>query len=230
MVQVASAYFVREYSYHVSIQFNGQHECSGSIINNRHILTALPCVISTSAKDLSVLVGTTSLKSGGVLYKIEDIILPDNPFDNIALLRTRNEINFDYNVYKIDIANFNFNINGDGVLITAWEKPPKGVKRSNDDLQHFFHQFYDQRDCMRQNRYVEQVNMCTIDPTGQGLCNVTEKDILNCMVMDGDTEIHLKWMKTKQLLANEHLPIWIAKAGARMSFHEGSHRKIYIIS
>ncbi|KAK0093721.1 hypothetical protein PV326_012831 [Microctonus aethiopoides] len=162
----------REYSYHVSIQFHGEHECSGSIINSRHILTAYQCVISTSAKDLSVLVGTTSLKRGGVLYKIEDIILQDNALNDIALLRTRDEINFDYNVQPINIANFNYNKNGDKVLITAWEKPPRGVKRKNNEMQHFFHQFYDERTCTEQNHFLKQIYMCTIDPTGQGLCNM----------------------------------------------------------
>ncbi|KAK0180218.1 hypothetical protein PV327_005884 [Microctonus hyperodae] len=45
-----------------------------------------------------------------------------------------------------------------------------------------------------------------------------EKDILNCMIKDEETEIHLNLIKTKQLLANEHLPVWIAKAGAQASF------------
>ncbi|KAK0180216.1 hypothetical protein PV327_005882 [Microctonus hyperodae] len=37
------------------------------------------------------------------------------------------------------------------------------------------------------------------------------------MIKDGETEIHLNLIKTKQLLANEHLPVWIAKARKQLS-------------
>ncbi|KAK0180215.1 hypothetical protein PV327_005881 [Microctonus hyperodae] len=52
-------------------------------------------------------------------------------------------------------------------------------------------------------------------------CIIAEKDILNCMIKDGETEINLNFIKTKQLLANEHLPVWIAKAREQSAYqHE----------
>ncbi|KAK0168509.1 hypothetical protein PV327_002300 [Microctonus hyperodae] len=35
-----------------------------------------------------------------------------------------------------------------------------------------------------------------------------QEEILEAIIKDGDTEIHLKWKKTNQILANKHLPIW----------------------
>ncbi|KAK0168511.1 hypothetical protein PV327_002302 [Microctonus hyperodae] len=37
-----------------------------------------------------------------------------------------------------------------------------------------------------------------------------QDEILYCKIRNGEEEIHLTWKKTKQLLANENLPIWIA--------------------
>lgn len=38
------------------------------------------------------------------------------------------------------------------------------------------------------------------------------------MIKDGKMKIHLKFVKTKQLLANEYLPVWTAKAEEEVSW------------
>ncbi|KAK0077592.1 hypothetical protein PV325_003697 [Microctonus aethiopoides] len=52
------------------------------------------------------------------------------------------------------------------------------------------------------------------------LNHTAEKEILNCMIKDGKINIHLKFVKTKQLLANEYLPIWTAKAEEEASWRQ----------
>lgn len=37
------------------------------------------------------------------------------------------------------------------------------------------------------------------------------------MIKDGETEIHLNFVRTKRLLANEYLPVWIAKGEKQTS-------------
>ncbi|KAK0070863.1 hypothetical protein PV326_001992, partial [Microctonus aethiopoides] len=47
-----------------------------------------------------------------------------------------------------------------------------------------------------------------------------EKEILKGMIKHGGREIHMNWKKTKQLLVNEHLPVWIASTRVERSCHE----------
>ncbi|KAK0171834.1 hypothetical protein PV328_005233 [Microctonus aethiopoides] len=54
-----------------------------------------------------------------------------------------------------------------------------------------------------------------------------EKEILKGMIKHGGREIHMNWKKTKQLLVNEHLPVWIASTRVERSCRYSQSRAIH---
>lgn len=89
-----------EYPFHVSLRINGIHECSGSIIHPKVILTAAHCVYHAEPSNVVVVAGTNFLDRGGKRYDVVNITLHDN-FNtstirhDIALLKLASIIVFD---------------------------------------------------------------------------------------------------------------------------------------
>ncbi|KAF5287276.1 hypothetical protein FQR65_LT02149 [Abscondita terminalis] len=91
---------VGEYPFHVSLKIHGKHECSGSIIHPKVILTAAHCVYQKNASDIVILTGSNFLDRGGQLYDVIDIKHHDNYNSTIvrhdvALLKLARPIVFD---------------------------------------------------------------------------------------------------------------------------------------
>lgn len=54
------------------------HNCGGSIITEKHVLTAAHCLDGYKSKDLSILAGTEKLNDGGQRYKVDDFLINPN--------------------------------------------------------------------------------------------------------------------------------------------------------
>lgn len=86
-----------EFAYTVSILWNDEPHCTGSIYKQRYIITAATCVEGLNPEDLVILAGTLKLYEGGAYYQV-DRIISKKPFgknnlnDNIAMLRTKRRI------------------------------------------------------------------------------------------------------------------------------------------
>lgn len=76
--------------------------------------------ISILVKDLSIIAGTNSLKEGGVIYTAKKIILHEDLSQDIALIRTTEDINFDNRIEPISITDKDYRDDGTPILITGW--------------------------------------------------------------------------------------------------------------
>ncbi|KAK0092556.1 hypothetical protein PV326_001159 [Microctonus aethiopoides] len=159
------------YRYQVSIRSNGTHICSGSIIDQRHILTSRYCVGSILVKDLSIIAGTNSLKEGGVIYTAKKIILHENLSQDIALIRTTEDINFDSRIEPIAITDKDYRDDGTPILITGWGSLLDGTLLT-ELLQEVHIRLFDQDQCVKRYGDIGESKFCTIEKCGTHLCQI----------------------------------------------------------
>lgn len=91
-----------------------EHFCSGAIISERFILTAAHCVSKPNSirpNDLLVVAGATHVRSGGVGYETERIIIHEEYYEaqeplryDIALIETKTPIEINQNVKPVLLA------------------------------------------------------------------------------------------------------------------------------
>ncbi|KAH8334025.1 hypothetical protein KR059_005851 [Drosophila kikkawai] len=105
---------IKEAPWQVSLQLNGEHQCGGSIYDNRTIITAAHCFFSNDNKEIdthafSVSVGSTS-RFNGTVYGLEKKVhypgfkVKEFYRNDIAVLRLSNPLVFGDNVQPISLA------------------------------------------------------------------------------------------------------------------------------
>ncbi|KAK9758546.1 Trypsin [Popillia japonica] len=91
-----------QFPYQVPIQrtSNGNHNCGGSILNSRWILTAAHCLVHSVPSDWVIQTGTSILSSGGTHHRLARFIIHEgyvtSPWVNndIAVIELQDEIQF----------------------------------------------------------------------------------------------------------------------------------------
>ncbi|KAK4878515.1 hypothetical protein RN001_011021 [Aquatica leii] len=75
-----------EYPYMVSLRTAGNvHLCGGSILNHYWVLSAAMCLVSISTANVNVVVGTNSLRFGGVIYQVELVVIHPS-YNSVTLI------------------------------------------------------------------------------------------------------------------------------------------------
>uniref|UniRef100_A0A182YNJ6 Uncharacterized protein n=1 Tax=Anopheles stephensi TaxID=30069 RepID=A0A182YNJ6_ANOST len=163
--------------YQVSLQLNGWgHNCGGSLLNDRWVLTAAHCLVGYDPSNMEILAGTNSLKEGGELLKADKFFLHNYTapeFNNdIALMRLEKPVHFSELVQSIEYSAEVVPVNVT-VRLTGWGRIDANgpvpmllqslnvVTLSNDD-------------CKAKSLYPEHVDvghLCTMSKTGEGACN-----------------------------------------------------------
>nr|CAD7447017.1 unnamed protein product [Timema bartmani] len=97
-----------EFPYQVSIRYNGNHMCGGSILNSRYILTAAHCVNGVHAEDLHVVSGSIHLNDQTHISVVKRVLLHEQyyiqnevPVNDVALLELQTRLHLD----NIAVAN-----------------------------------------------------------------------------------------------------------------------------
>ncbi|XP_055322491.1 trypsin-4-like [Sitodiplosis mosellana] len=129
-----SASIIDENPWQVSLQYNNRHDCGGSIIGERWVLTAAHC-ITRNPGAYSVRVGSPLNQDGGSLIKVIRIVSHENynadsmDFD-FSLLRLAESLSFTDKIQSIALPNAYTAIEDEAwSLVTGW-----GVTKNKYEL------------------------------------------------------------------------------------------------
>ncbi|XP_317174.3 trypsin-5 [Anopheles gambiae] len=91
--------------YQISLQYDDDHNCGGSILSSKWILTAAHCINDNAPSKPTVRVGSSEHASGGTVIRVARIVPhpmhgSKNNYD-IALLELKNELTFSEKVQPI---------------------------------------------------------------------------------------------------------------------------------
>ena len=115
--------FIVSLSTYIPIAFRDVHDCTGSIINKRWILTAASCI--TSSSPLNVSVGSYSLNGPRTFYKVKDKYPHFNynrssANNNIGLIQLEEDIIFNDTVKPVKLPMSSSDPVGDIVSVAGW--------------------------------------------------------------------------------------------------------------
>ncbi|CAG4926767.1 unnamed protein product [Colias eurytheme] len=127
------------YPYQVSLRRNDTkefHACGGSIIRPTWILTAAHCTNDLNATDITAVVGTNKLSSGGDRYKVKQIINHEDfnrtTFANDIALLEVDEMSFNAKVAPIDLTDKN-TPGYTKCILTGWGNIQSGTNNNRPD-------------------------------------------------------------------------------------------------
>lgn len=165
-----------------SLRSGNTHFCGGSILNNRWVLTAAHCATGRKDNSINVVVGTSTLSSGGTAYG-SCKVLYHSSFNtvqkayDIGLIKTIASITFNANVAAINLPSA---ATGAGVtaVVSGWGRLVVNGPVPNQ-LQALTVRTLSNTDCMF--RYISagsanlatqiyDVKMCTFTQFAQGVC------------------------------------------------------------
>uniref|UniRef100_A0A182MD86 Peptidase S1 domain-containing protein n=1 Tax=Anopheles culicifacies TaxID=139723 RepID=A0A182MD86_9DIPT len=160
--------------YQVSLQISGWgHNCGGSLLNDRWVLTAAHCLVGKEPSNLVVLVGTNSLKEGGELLKVDKLLYRYKSFHNdIGLVRLEKPVKFSESVKGIEYSEKVVPVNAT-VRLTGWGRTSaNGLVPTM--LQSLEVVTLSNEDCNLKSGspdYADVGHVCTLTKTGEGACN-----------------------------------------------------------
>uniref|UniRef100_A0A182N7P9 Peptidase S1 domain-containing protein n=1 Tax=Anopheles dirus TaxID=7168 RepID=A0A182N7P9_9DIPT len=163
--------------YQVSLQVPGWgHNCGGSLLNNRWVLTAAHCIAGYDASSFQVLVGTNSLKEGGELLKVDKLVHHDYCYpqfnNDIGLVRLEQPVQFSELVQSIEYSEKAVPANAT-VRLTGWGRTSASGPIPTL-LQSLNVVTLTNEDCRAKSLRPEHLDVghvCTLTKAGEGACN-----------------------------------------------------------
>uniref|UniRef100_A0A4Y0BM19 Peptidase S1 domain-containing protein n=1 Tax=Anopheles funestus TaxID=62324 RepID=A0A4Y0BM19_ANOFN len=163
--------------YQVSLQVSGWgHNCGGSLLNDRWVLTAAHCLVGKEPGNMVVLVGTNSLKEGGELLKVDKLMYHsryNQPLfaNDIGLVRLEKQVKFSEVVKSIEYSEKAVPVNAT-VRLTGWGRT--SADEVPTMLQSLNVVTLSNEDCKLKGGdpgYADVGHLCTLTKTGEGACN-----------------------------------------------------------
>lgn len=115
---------IRQAPWQVSILVNSSHNCGGSILSNRFILTAAHCIENWLPVNLTVRAGSSYWKSGGQLLEVESFLVHEKWDDmrvinDIGVILLVQPLIFGIGVQPIKLAQEGPKA-GDAAFVSGW--------------------------------------------------------------------------------------------------------------
>ncbi|KAG5331698.1 CTR1 protein, partial [Acromyrmex heyeri] len=171
---------IGKYPYQVSLKFNGEHMCGGSIVNKYNILTAGHCAKRLNQRDLNYLkvhAGTNFLDIPGAVYDVESVSVnsqydEDSINNDIALIHLKNPITYNRLVQPINLVTSDNELEGKSCTLSGWGTTSVGGRTPNN-LQEIELIVYPQEECKTAQPKVTDSHICTLTKAGEGACHVS---------------------------------------------------------
>ncbi|KAJ8687604.1 hypothetical protein QAD02_023398 [Eretmocerus hayati] len=134
-LQGAKPIRIEEAPYQVSLQSLGVHVCGGSIIGQRHVLSAGRCVFDETPSTLTIRAGTSVRQIGGSVHHVTRIydyhfkIHPNGTLENdIVVLEIHPEFNFDETRQPLEIEHNQTLEYGSVAKVSGWGQVEGGFE------------------------------------------------------------------------------------------------------
>ncbi|KAG5322236.1 CTR1 protein, partial [Pseudoatta argentina] len=169
---------IGKYPYQVSLKFNGEHMCGGSILNKYNILTAGHCAKRLNQRDLNYLkvhAGTNFLDIPGAVYDVESVSVnsqynEDSINNDIALIYLKNPITYNRLVQPINLVTSDNKLEGKPCTLSGWGTTSVGGRTPNN-LQEIELIVYPQEECKTAQPKVTDSHICTLTKAGEEACH-----------------------------------------------------------
>ncbi|XP_066594933.1 transmembrane protease serine 9-like [Prorops nasuta] len=164
-----------KFPYQISLKYLGRHNCGGSILNKRYILTAAHCVKGLNKDLLTVVVGITELNKHGDEYKVESYLAhPDYDsykfVNDIGIIKLAEDIKFNDKVKSIELLSEEPKEEVNEVVLTGWGRLSAGGALPNH-LQEITLVTTTEKACKAVHWRVDKSHICTLTKRGEGACN-----------------------------------------------------------
>ncbi|XP_046388492.1 chymotrypsin-2-like [Ischnura elegans] len=117
----------REYPMQISLRFDGDHNCGGTILDKDWILTAGHCCKDYDAESLSVVTGSNLLSKGGVSHKVEKVTWheefdPSDSWKNdVCVIKVSPPITMEEGVAPVELeTNMQYPADGTNATVVGW--------------------------------------------------------------------------------------------------------------
>jgi trypsin len=164
------------YPYIISLQYNGRHNCGGSIVSKNYVITAAHCVDGTSASSLTVKTGINKLSNPGNVYKVLKINQHEDYdswtiFNDVAILQVED---IDTSLPKVSTirAETEFVEGGEPLALAGWGSTTLGGG-TPDDLQQILLAAISVKACQdaQGQSNIRDTQICTLTKAGEGACH-----------------------------------------------------------
>ncbi|XP_017776198.1 PREDICTED: chymotrypsin-1-like [Nicrophorus vespilloides] len=162
-----------QFPFSASMQFDGYHYCSATILDEYTVITVANCVLTSFPTTMRVITGMNRITTGGEVHEVKTVVAHGRfaaslQYD-IALLKLATPITFNELAQPVKLPTATTGSNED-VTLTGWgstEYPGNIV----DDLRYIDLKTMDYQKCNnRQSFQVFFNQICTLTKSGEGLC------------------------------------------------------------